>query len=79
MHSLATVYYIITVPFALLHQMTLLMLPMQMVIKAYTAFFWTLPLFLVGLAGMYFFWWKPLMKKAPETPLPVVAASPESV
>jgi hypothetical protein len=33
---------------------------MQLVIKSYTAFFWTLPLFLIGSVGMYFFWWKVL-------------------
>jgi Na+/proline symporter len=54
---------IITLPFALIWLVTMLLLPMQLVIKAYAAFFWTLPLFLVGLAGMYVFWWKPLMKK----------------
>jgi hypothetical protein len=56
---------ILTVPFALLWQVTLYLLPMQLVIKSYQAFFWTLPLFLIGLAGMYFFWWKPLMKPEP--------------
>ena len=54
---------ILTLPFALIGLVTMLLLPMQLVIKAYTAFFWTLPLFFVGLAGMYVFWWKPLMKK----------------
>ena len=54
---------IVTLPFALIWLVTMLLLPMQLVIKAYEAFFWTLPLFLVGVAGMYFFWWKPLMRK----------------
>jgi Na+/proline symporter len=58
---------IITVPFALLWQVTLYLLPMQLVIKSYRAFFCTLPLFLIALAGMYFFWWKPLMKREPAT------------
>ena len=56
---------ILTLPFALIWLVTMLLLPMQLVIKAYTAFFWTLPMFLFGLAGMYVFWWKPLMKKQP--------------
>lgn len=51
---------VITVPFALLWQVTLFLLPMQLVIKSYDSFWLTLPLFLVGLAGMYVFWWKPL-------------------
>jgi hypothetical protein len=62
---------IITVPFALLYQVTLFLLPMQLVIKSYGAFFYTLPLFLIGLTGMYFFWWRPLMKKEPLVTLPV--------
>ena len=49
-----------TIPFALLWQVTLFLLPMQLVIKSYDSFLCTLPLFLIGLAGMYFFWWKPL-------------------
>ncbi len=51
---------ILTVPFALLWQVTLFLLPMQLVIKAYASFFMTLPLFLIGLAGMYWFWWRQL-------------------
>ncbi|MDD2764851.1 MAG: hypothetical protein PHE83_12850 [Opitutaceae bacterium] len=59
---------ILTVPFALLWQVTLFLLPMQLVIKSYQAFWCTLPLFLIGLTGMYFFWWKPLMRKEAFTP-----------
>lgn len=55
---------ILTVPFALLWQVTLFLLPMQLVIKSYDSFLMTLPLFLTGVIGMYFFWWKPL--NAPE-------------
>lgn len=54
---------IIAVPFALLWQVTLFLLPMQLVTKTYTAFWSTLPLFLVGAAGMYFFWWRPMMHR----------------
>jgi Na+/proline symporter len=54
---------ILTVPFALVWQVTLLLLPMQLVTKAYRSFWCTLPIFLVGLAGMYVFWWRPLMRK----------------
>ncbi|HND61195.1 MAG TPA: hypothetical protein PLB90_06910 [Opitutaceae bacterium] len=52
----------IAVPFALVWQVTLFLLPMQLVIKAYDAFWCTLPIFLTGLAGMYWFWWRPLMR-----------------
>lgn len=52
---------IVAVPFTLLWQVTLFLLPMQLVTKAYTAFCATLPFFLVGAIGMYFFWWRPMM------------------
>ena len=51
---------LLTVPFALLWQVTLFLLPMQLVMKAYGSFWLTLPLFLVGVAGMYIFWWRQL-------------------
>jgi hypothetical protein len=50
---------------------------MQLVIKSYDAFFWTLPLFLIGCTGMYFFWWKPLPPKDSEAPVePLIEANP---
>jgi hypothetical protein len=51
-----------TVPFALLWQVTLFLLPMQFVIRAYGSFLCTLPLFAGAAVGMYFLWWKPLMR-----------------
>lgn len=54
----------LTVPFALLWQVTLFLLPMQLVIKTYDSFLMTLPLHLIAITGLYFFWWKPL--NAPE-------------
>jgi hypothetical protein len=62
---------LLTLPFALLWLVTLLLLPMQLVIQSYATFFRTLPLFLVAVTGMYYFWWKPLMKKETAVPLPV--------
>jgi Na+/proline symporter len=56
---------IIAVPFTLLWQVTLFMLPMELVIKAYHGFFMTLPLFLVAVSGMYWFWWRVLPPSAP--------------
>ena len=50
----------ISVPFTLLSQITIFLLPMQLVIKSYSSFLMTLPLFLVGAVGMYHFWWKNL-------------------
>ena len=71
---------IVAVPFALLWQVTMFLLPMQLVIKSYTAFFNTLPLFLIGAAGMYQFWWKALPPKNAEAqnqpvPQPVEAGT----
>ena len=53
---------ILTIPFALLAQVTLFLLAMQLVIKAYSSIAWTLPLFLIGVIGLRIFWWKPLWK-----------------
>ena len=53
---------ILTIPFALLAQVTLFLLAMQVVIKAYSSMMWTLPLFLIGVIGLRIFWWKPLWK-----------------
>ena len=35
---------------------------MQLIIKTYDAFLWTLPLHLVALAGLYWSWWRNLPK-----------------
>ena len=51
---------ILTVPFALLTQVTLFLMPMQILVKTYSTFWRTLPLFLIGVIGLYFFWWRPL-------------------
>jgi len=53
---------VISAPFALLWQITLFLLPMQLIIKTYNASLWTLPLHLVALAGLYWFWWRNLPK-----------------
>lgn len=45
---------ILALPFALIWLVAMLLLPMQQVIKAYPAFFCTLLVFLVGLAGICF-------------------------
>jgi hypothetical protein len=47
-------------PFALLAQVALFMLPMQLVLHAFGPFFKTLPFFLLGALGMYWFWWRHL-------------------
>ena len=62
-----------TVPFALLWQVTMFLLPMELVIKAYGAFWMTMPLFLVGVAGLYKYWWLNLAPPSsePATPNPI--------
>lgn len=58
---------ILALPFTLLWQVTMFLLPMQLVTRTYTAFWATLPLFLVGAAGMYVFWWRPMAQRGPGT------------
>lgn len=50
------------IPFTLLTQVTLFLLSMQLVIHSYRAFFMTLPLFLIGVTGGWWFWWRPLRR-----------------
>jgi len=54
-----------TVPFGLLGQVCMFLMPMQLVVKSYTAFFMTLPFFLIGAAGMWWFWWRNLPPAEP--------------
>lgn len=56
---------ILTIPFALLWQVTLFLIPMQIIIKAYDSALATLPFLIVGSVGMYFFWWRNLGPKGP--------------
>jgi Na+/proline symporter len=51
---------IVAVPFLLVAQVTLFLMPMQLVIHANWSFVCTLPLFLAALAGVYRFWWRAL-------------------
>ncbi len=53
---------IIALPFVLGWQITLFLLPMQLMIKSYNAFFITFAVFAVSLAGMYWFWYRNLPK-----------------
>jgi Na+/proline symporter len=55
----------IALPFTLLAQITLFLLPMQLVLHAYVDFWKTLPLFGLGAAGMYWFWWRNLPRAGP--------------
>lgn len=51
---------IITVPFTLVAIVTMFLMSMQLVIKAYQSFLYTLPVFLIAAGGMYWFWWRNL-------------------
>jgi SSS family solute:Na+ symporter len=51
---------ILAVPFVMLWQVTWFMMPMQLVIHSYRAFWVTFSLFVVGLTGVYFLWYRNL-------------------
>ncbi len=51
---------IISLPFALGWQICLFLLPMQLILRTWSAFAVTLALFLFCLAGLYFFWYRNL-------------------
>jgi len=53
---------ILALPFALAWQITLFLLPMQLIIKSYHAAALTSVVFIAGLTGMYFFWYRNLPK-----------------
>jgi len=56
-------YDTISLPFAIIWQVTLFLLPMQFMVRSWNAFFITLVIFIISLVGLYFFWYKQL----PET------------
>lgn len=68
---------LVALPFALLTQITLFLLPMQLVIHAFDSFWMTLPLFLLGVGGMAW-WWRAQSERtngvAPKPDAPVLAA-----
>ncbi|MBC8343070.1 MAG: sodium:solute symporter [Bacteroidetes bacterium] len=51
---------ILALPFTMLWQVTLFLMPLQMLIRSWNAFYVTLPLFCIGLTGMYIFWYSKL-------------------
>jgi solute:Na+ symporter, SSS family len=55
---------IISVPFVMTAQVTIFLMPMQIMIKSYSAFFMTLPIFIFAAAGIYWFWWRNLPPKS---------------
>jgi SSS family solute:Na+ symporter len=53
-------YDIISVPFAFGWMFTMLLMPMQLLIRAYYDFWWTFAVFAVSMIGLYFFWFTKL-------------------
>ncbi len=53
-------YDVLSLPFAIAWQVTLFLLPMQLIIRSWNAFFITLVIFAISLVGLYFFWYKKL-------------------
>ena len=53
---------LIALPFALVYQVTLFMLPMQAIIHSWRQFWLTLPVFAVGSFGLYWFWYRNLLR-----------------
>lgn len=51
---------LLALPFTLVFHVTLFLLPMQLIIKKYDTFFFLLGVFLVAIAGMYWFWYRNL-------------------
>ncbi|MEX0322627.1 MAG: sodium:solute symporter [Puniceicoccaceae bacterium] len=48
----------ISIPFAFFYQVTLFLIPMQLIIHSFDSLAWSLPIFLISCAGMYFIWYK---------------------
>jgi Na+/proline symporter len=54
---------LLALPFTLLWQVTLFLIPMQLMIHAYNDFLYTFLIFLVSLLGMYWYWYRRLPAK----------------
>ncbi len=56
-------YDIVSLPFTLGWLVTILLMPMQLMIHAYPAFWGTFVIFAVSMVGLYFFWYRQLPPK----------------
>ncbi|UCD28887.1 MAG: hypothetical protein JSV03_17725, partial [Planctomycetota bacterium] len=54
------IYDILTVPLAMSWLVSMLLLPMQLLIRSYTSFWITLVIFILSLIGLYFVWYQNL-------------------
>jgi SSS family solute:Na+ symporter len=68
---------LIALPFTLGWQITLFLLPMQLVVRNFQAFGCTLVIFLVCLGGMYVFWYRHL-PRAEATAVPAAGCGAPS-
>lgn len=48
----------LSLPFAFLYQVTLFLIPMQVIIHSFASLKWSVPVFIVSAGGMYFIWYK---------------------
>jgi SSS family solute:Na+ symporter len=62
-------YDVISLPFALTWQITIFLLPMQLIVRSYNAFFITLVIFTISILGLYFLWYTKLPETNYETDL----------
>ena len=53
-------YDLLSLPFILIAQVTLFLMPMQLIIHTFSTFWITFGLFLTGIAGIYWFWYRNL-------------------
>jgi hypothetical protein len=58
---------LIAVPFTFGWQITLFLMPMQLMVRSFNAFWITFAIFLTSLAGMYIFWYRQLPPAVGET------------
>ncbi len=58
---------ILALPFTLMWQVTLFLMAMQIVIQEFRDFALTLPIFLIGGIGMYYFWYRNLPPEEPDS------------
>ncbi len=69
---------LLALPFALAWQVTLFFLPLQLMIGAFRDFFITLVVFLIGLGGLYIFWYRNLPPDQEGVTDPGYVATPAS-
>ena len=49
---------VLSVPIAFFYQVTLFLIPMQIIIHSFSSLYWSLPIFIISCLGMYFVWYK---------------------